>query len=394
MKLKKEYIIVLIIQITEVLGFSLILPFLPLYAEKLGASPIVIGLIMTSFSFFQFWTSPIMGKLSDHYGRKPLLIFSQLSTFLSFVLLGFANTVFLIILSRVVDGLLGSNFSIAQAYLSDVSSKKDRSKVFGLSGVAFGVGFLIGPAIGGYLSTVSKLGYALPSFIAAGISFLTIIITMLFLEETVKRKKKIKLSLKIFHFQDFKKYFNNKKISPLLLQFFFYLIGHVTYTSQFSLFASKQLGIASREIGFLLAFVGLNSIINRGVLLSKLIDFFGEKKLLYIGLISMSAALFGATFVTSIWTYLICAVFFSFGTGVIRPLMIGEVSRKVSEKEQGAILGVTNSLGSVAQMISPLLGGFMLNYFFPGSLPLISSLFILLIIVVLLIRKNNKAALY
>ena len=124
MKFKKEHYIILIIQITEVLGFSLVLPFLPLYAKDLGVTPFVIGLIPASFSFFQFFSAPIMGRLSDSYGRKPLLILSQLSTLLGFIVLAFAHNIWLIFLSRAIDGLLGSNFTIAQAYLSDTSTKK------------------------------------------------------------------------------------------------------------------------------------------------------------------------------------------------------------------------------------------------------------------------------
>ena len=186
MKLTKEYVIIFVIMVTEILGFSLILPFLPFYVEELGATPLIYGLILASFSLFQFISAPIMGRLSDHYGRKPMLIFSQLSTFISFIILGFANTIWLVFLSRIVDGMLGSNMTIAQAYISDISSKKDRSKAFGLAGVAFGIGFLIGPAIGG---TLAKINYSIPSFIAAGISLLTIFTTFFFLPETVKRKK-------------------------------------------------------------------------------------------------------------------------------------------------------------------------------------------------------------
>lgn len=393
MKLKKEYLIVMAIQITEVLGFSLVLPFLPLYAEQLGASPLLIGLIMFSFSFFQFWTSPIMGKLSDHYGRKPLLIFSQISTVVSFIVLGFANTVWMIIFSRIIDGLLGSNFTIAQAYLSDVSSKKDRSKVFGLSGVAFGFGFLIGPAIGGYLATVSSLGFRLPSFIAAGISLVTIILTMTMLKETVKEKKKIKINFKLFNFDNFKKYFSNPMISPLLWQFFLFLLSHFTFTSQYALFVNRQYGMGAQEIGFLLAFVGLNSIIMRGVLLSKLIDFFGEKRLLNIGISAIIIGDLIAAFARNYYILFGAMFLFSFGAGVIRPLIVGEVSRKAHPKEQGAVLGVTNSLGSVAQMISPLVGGYVLSYYAPMSLPLISAFFVS-IVLFFIIRKNNKAATY
>ena len=322
-----------------------------------------------------------------------MLIFSQISTVISFIILGFANSIWMIILSRIVDGLLGSNFVIAQAYLSDVSSKKDRSKVLGLSGVAFGFGFLIGPAIGGYLATVSKLGYSLPSFIAASISLITIILTILLLEETVKNKKKIKINLKLFHFRNYKKYLKDPKISPLLWQFFFFLLCHITFTSQFALFTNRQYGLGTREIGFMLAFVGLNSIIQRGILLSKLIDFFGEKKLLNIGISSIILGSLTAASFTSIYALIGAMFLFSFGTGVIRPLMIGEVSRKSPKDEQGAVLGVANSLGSIAQIISPLIGGYVLTFFPAFTLPLISSFFVSLVLI-FIIRKNNKAALY
>ena len=145
MKLNRKHITILLIQLTEVLGFSLILPFLPLLAQKLGATPLQIGLIATSFSLFQFVSAPIMGGLSDVYGRRPLLILSQFSTLISFLLLGMANALPLIYMSRIVDGLVGSNGTITQAYISDITSKEDRIKMFGIMGIACVLGFLVGP---------------------------------------------------------------------------------------------------------------------------------------------------------------------------------------------------------------------------------------------------------
>mgnify|MGYP000595605339 FL=1 len=173
MKLDRKLLIILLIQITEVLGFSLILPFLPFYAQSLGASPLMVSLILSLFSLLQFISAPILGRLSDVFGRKPLLIASQVSTFISFLVLGRATTLGMIFLSRAIDGALGSNYTIAQAYISDISSKKDRSKAFGISGMAFGFGFLIGPAIGGYLS---RFGFSVPAFVAAGIALVTIVL--------------------------------------------------------------------------------------------------------------------------------------------------------------------------------------------------------------------------
>ncbi len=386
MDFRREYLVIFLIMVTEVLGFSLILPFLPLYAQDLGASPLVIGLIFTSFSFFQFFSAPIMGRLSDHYGRRPLLIISQLSTFVGFVVLGFSNTLVLIFLSRAIDGLFGSNFTIAQAYLSDISSKKDRSKVFGIIGAAFGVGFLIGPGIGGYLA---EFNYSLPSFAAAGVSVLTIFLTVIFLPETVKRKKEGKIKIKILDFSQFRRFFSNRIISSKLLVFFTFILAHMIFVSMMALYSEKQLGLGPAGIGMVLTYIGLNAIILRGVLLPRLIDFCGEKKLQFISVVALIIGLTLTAFVTELWMFIVSITLFSFGAGTSRPILTGEISRQVSEKEQGAILGVSDSLGSFAQILGPLIGGFSINYFFPGSLPLLAA-GVMLVGLIIMIRNERQ----
>jgi MFS transporter, DHA1 family, tetracycline resistance protein len=369
----RRLIIIFIIQVTEVLGFSLILPFLPFYAQSYGASPFVVGLILTAFSLFQFISSPIMGKLSDTYGRRPLLLISQFSTFISFLVLGFSNTLFLIFLSRIIDGLLGSNFTIAQAYISDITSKEDRSKAFGLSGAAFGFGFLIGPAIGGYLS---RFGYHVPAFLAAAIAAITILLTFFYLPETILNKKRGGFSLKeieIFSLKPFKKYLTNKKTSPHLWQMFFYLLAHATWTTSYSLYGGLKMGLNAETIGFLLAYIGLINIILRIKIIPKLIDVFREVDLTLWGMIFVTVGLFIAPFFDSVLPFMISVTIYSFGTGITRPLLSGAISKSADEKEQGAVMGVTNSLGSFTQIIGPMLGGFLLTNSFPESLLFVST---------------------
>lgn len=386
MKFNRQYATIFVILVTEVLGFSLILPFLPFYAQEFGASPLVIGLILTSFSFFQFLSAPVMGRLSDHYGRRPMLILSQLSTFVSFMILGFANSLWMIFLSRIVDGLIGSNYTIAQAYLSDISSKRDRAKVFGLSGAAFGFGFLIGPGIGGFLS---QFGFSIPAFLAAGVSGITILITSLFLPETVQRKKGLKFNIKIFHFGDFKKFFSNPKLSPKFWRWTTFILAHVIWVSVFALFAERQLGFNATDVGYFLTYIGFISIILRGFALPKMIDRFGENKLQYVGFISLAVAMGLSAFITNWQMALVVATIFPFGSGLLRPLLLGDISRSVSSKKQGSVMGIANSLGSIAQIIGPLIGGFMINYFFPGSIGLLGAL-IVSVGLLLMIKEDIK----
>ncbi|MBD3202919.1 MFS transporter [Candidatus Woesearchaeota archaeon] len=385
MEYKKEHITIFVIMITEVLGFSLILPFLPYYVENFGASPLTYGLILASFSFLQLISSPIMGKLSDHYGRRPMLFFSQLSTLISFIILGLSNSLWMVFLSRIVDGLLGSNMTLAQAYISDISTKKNRSRAFGLVGVAFGIGFLIGPAIGG---TLARIDYSIPSFIAAGFSFITIITTYFFLPETVKKKKDIRFDFKkAFHINEFRKYFHNKKISSKLYQFFSYTLTHSIYVTAFAYFANLKFGFRENDVGFLLTYIGLLSIILRGVLLGKLIDYFGEFKLRYAGVICIFSGMIMLSFLDNVVLFYITMTLFAAGSGLAMPLLAGEISRQVDEDEQGAISGIRSSLRSMSQIIGPLIGNAMINFFYPGSLGIAAGI-VIFIALFLMIKED------
>ena len=368
MKIDRKLLIILLIQITEVLGFSLILPFLPFYAQSLGASPLMVSLILSLFSLLQFISAPILGRLSDVFGRKPLLIASQVSTFISFLVLGRATTLGMIFLSRAIDGALGSNYTIAQAYISDISSKKDRSKAFGISGMAFGFGFLIGPAIGGYLS---RFGFSVPAFVAAGIALVTIVLTALYLPETVKREKELE-KIKIIDLKVFSKYLtNNKTVRPLMI-LLTYSLTHVIWSSNFALYFDKKIGFTATEVGWILAYVGLISIFIRGFLLGRLVDLWGEVKAKKMGMVSIFVGLIGMMIVPSVWWILPIITLFAFGSGLVRPLMMGAVSKSASESEQGAVMGVANSIGSVAQIVGPVAGGYLLTHFFPESVLLLS----------------------
>ncbi len=183
---KRLFIIFLII-FTETLGFSIVLPVLPFFALSLGLNEFQVGLVMSVFSFCQFFASPITGKLSDRFGRKPLLLFSQTSTLIGFLLLGLANSVWLLILARLVDGLLGSNMTVSQAYISDTTDPQDRTRIYGYSSAVFGAALIFGPLIGG---TFSSINYSIPMFIAAGISLISIILVVLLLPESLRERKK------------------------------------------------------------------------------------------------------------------------------------------------------------------------------------------------------------
>jgi MFS family permease len=365
---------------TEVLGFSMVMPILPFLGISLGLDAFQIGLIGSLFSFSQLFASPVTGKLSDRFGRKPVLIISQCSTLIGFLLLGLANSVWLIIASRLIDGLIGSNMTVSQAYISDVTSPQERTKIYGYSSAVFGAGLIFGPAIGGALSAIN---YSIPMFFAAVVSLISIILVSLFLPESLTIKKD-KISLKfndIIPIEEAKRFFKDSNIRNLLFLFLIYTFGFMLFISSFALFGKKQIQISSIEVGFLMTWIGLLRVIFQGTLISPLQKYLGENSALSLGIVSMIVTMVMLVFSASYLFTFIPLVFLAFGTGICRPVLMSKLTKSVEREETGSILGVNNALTSTAQIISPILGGAILVYLPAFTLPVLSSVFFIILFV-------------
>ena len=379
-KLDKRILIIFLIIFTEILGFSIVLPVLPFLALSLGLNVFQIGLILSIFSLCQLFASPITGKLSDRYGRKPLLIISQISTFIGFILLGLANAVWILILARLVDGLLGSNMTVSQAYISDVSEPKNRTKVYGYSSAVFGAGLIIGPLIGGILSTID---YSTPMFFAAGICFVSILLVVIFLPESLtEREESVKLTFNdIIPIEDAKRFLKDPKIRGLLIIFLFYNFGFMLFISTFALFSKIQINVTAQEVGFFMAWIGVLRVLFQTLLISPLQNKFGENKILRIGVFSMITFFTLIIFTTTFLFAFIPLMFLAFGTGICRPVLTSKLANSVEREETGSLLGVNNAFSSIAQIITPILGGAILFYLSPQILPVISATCFILILV-------------
>jgi multidrug resistance protein len=347
---------IFIIVAVDVLGFTLVLPLLPFYAEHYGASPLVVGMLIASFAICQFIAGPILGRLSDNIGRKRVLMLSQVGTFIGFIVLGLANSLWLIFLARIIDGITAGNLSIAQAHISDVTEPEDRTKAFGLIGIAFGMGFLIGPAISGFLS---KYGYHWPAYAAAALSAASIVCTWLLLHDT---KPNPHDAPKPGRFEQVQRFFQLPATRRSLIEFFLFTLAFSTLIGGLALYLERQLGFDAEKTGYVYAFSGLVGGLIQGALIGRLAKKFGEVRLAAIGFISMAIGygLLGA--VNGIPFLLILVVLSSFGSSVVRPSLTTLITHTVNRNEQGAALGVSQSLASVAQIIGPLIAGWLIGH--------------------------------
>jgi DHA1 family tetracycline resistance protein-like MFS transporter len=382
----KRLYIVFLISFTEVLGFSMVLPLIPFLGFELGLTPSQIGLIISVFSICQLFASPITGKLSDHFGRKPLFILSQISTFIGFIFLGFATTVILLIVARLIDGLLGSNMTVSQAYISDITEPKHRTRVYGYSSGVFGAGLIFGPFIGGILSTIN---YSVPMFFAAAITLISIVLVILFLPETIPKKtEKIALSLNdVIPVDDVRHFVRTHHIRNSLLMFFIYNMAFFLFISNISLLAEAQFHATADEVSFYMVWIGIIRVGIQTILIARILRFFGEKRALVTGIVSMTISMLTLAFSTEYLFVFVPLIFLAYGTGVSRPLLTSKLTNSVTQKETGSILGVNNSLTSVAQIITPILGGFIIEYLPSQTLPILSAIIFTLLI--LFLRNKN-----
>lgn len=349
------------------LGLTIILPLLPFYAEKLGASATVVGMLISSYALCQLIAGPILGRMSDHMGRKPLLIVSQCGTLVGFLILAFSGSLWMVFLSRIIDGLTAGNLSLAQAYIADVTTPENRAKSFGVIGVAFGIGFLIGPATSGYLS---QFGLAYPIFTAAFLSFSSIVCTATLLPKAEPHADQAGSGpggrrLGVFEWKAYAEYFARPKLGGLLWQFFFFAFSFALFISGFALYAQRRYMLhghpfGAKEVGYVFAYVGFLGLILQGGLIGRLVKLLGERTLVWTGF-GVSAIGYGLLAWTRTLGQLLFASTVNSYSGVLRPAVTSLITQQAGKREQGVVLGLTQSITSISQIVAPIIAGTLID---------------------------------
>jgi DHA1 family tetracycline resistance protein-like MFS transporter len=355
---------VFLIVLVDVFGMTLVIPLLAIYAETLQATPLQATMLISVYAACQLVSGPIIGHLSDRVGRKPMLLISQFGTFIGFVVMARAHVLWMLYLARVLDGSTAGNLSLAQAYISDHTEPSQRAKSFGLIGIAFGVGFFIGPSLTGYLS--AKYGITTPIYLAAFMSALSIFCTATLLKGGRTAGHAFDDRGAALHWKTYTKYFARPGLRERLLQFLFFITSFSMFISGFALFAERRFRyqghpFGPREIGYVFGYVGFLGIILQGGLIGRLVKRFGESSLVAAGFLALAIGYFGLGFATSFVLLMVTGTLAAFGNGVIRPALTSLITQQAGRQEQGVVLGVTQSLMSMASIVSPVITGLLIE---------------------------------
>jgi len=273
----KKVLPVLVIILVDLMGLSIIIPLMPLYAARFGANAFVIGLLGATYPFMQFIGAPVLGRFSDRFGRRPILLISQIGTFTGFILLGFANALPLLFISRIIDGLSGANISTAQAVVTDVTTDKTRTQGLGLIGAAFGMGFILGPIIAFAVLVASGDNYQAVAFTAAFFSLVSLLLTFFWLPETRSPEKGTIRTRAPFTFQAMFQSLNRPTIGILLVLMFTQQLAFGGYEQMFSLFTLNRLGMGARDTSGLFVLAGLFIVVIQGGLIGPWSKKYGDR---------------------------------------------------------------------------------------------------------------------
>ncbi len=367
MKHNRYLISIFLIVFIDLLGFSLILPLLPFYAETFGADPIMIGLLVAVYAAAQFFSAPLLGRISDRFGRRPVLLISIAGNMIAFIILGFAHSLAVLFVARTLAGIFGGNLSVAQAYITDVTDEKNRSRGLGLIGAAFGLGFIMGPALGGMLS---QFGFGVPSFLAAGLSIVNLLLVALWLPESLTADKIATLSdhhRPAINISDLMNTLKQPGIGPLLQNRFWFALAFNLFTSVFALYAQYRLNFDSRQTGYLLAYIGFLSVIVQGVLVGRITKKIDDKTLLFSMTLLMSIGLLGWAFIQTLGWLMLDLAILAFAGGMFNTIINSAISKAVAPIEVGGTLGLASSLESATRVFAPSLGGLLIQTINTGA---------------------------
>jgi MFS family permease len=371
MKKNIPLMMIFMVVFVDLLGFGILMPILPSYAvDHLKVAESSIGIIIATYSFVQFLFNPFFGALSDKFGRRKIILFTLLINASGYIVFALFQSFPMLLVSRVIAGIGGSSLGVAQAYISDETTKENRSKGMGLIGVAFGLGFVFGPVIGGVLAhwglevsgsdhfsyMITGLGSASFSILAFLLSFFLLPETSRVLDPTMRRRSKL------IDVQAFKKVFSSPTIAVVILMFFVVTFSMANIYGTFPLLGKKIYHFTDKTNGYLFGVIGLVGIIMQGGVIRQLAKRFTDNQLISIGAICMVIGLSGMPFGGNFTGILLVTIILSCGTGILQPTLLSLVSKVAPETEQGIVLGTNQSMSAFARMLGPLWGGFSFQY--------------------------------
>lgn len=365
MKNRSALVLIFFTVFIDLLGFGILIPILPSFSVKeLHIDEAAIGIAIALYSFVQFLFNPIFGKLSDKYGRKPVIVVCLFLNAIGYIVFSFTHSYVLLLVSRVIAGIGGSSIGVAQAYIADVTTRENRSKGMGLIGAAFGLGFVFGPLIGGLLS---GFGYAVTGYVAAGFSLLAFTLTIFFLPESLKKNTNTETAAtsqkrKLFDFAAMKKILQKPDLAVLVLLFFILTFSFANIYGTFALLGLKVYGFTDMQNGYMFGIVGLTSAIVQGGLIGRISKIMSKKMILIIGSLLIMIALALIPYAGTFLGLAFVSIVLSCGTGTFQPTILSLISEVTSETEQGITLGINQSLSSFARVLGPLWGGFAFEY--------------------------------
>lgn len=373
----------------DVLGLGVLIPILPYYAQQFRTDAFTVGFLSAAFSIAQFTASPFLGALSDRIGRRPVILVNILGSGLAYILFGWADTLWLLMLARVLEGITGGSVSTAQAYIADVTPPEDRMKRFGLIGAVFGLGFIIGPAFGGFLS---KISLAAPAYAAGSLCLLAAAFGYFMLPESLPEGRRSGEGMRFRDANPFGRISDAMRrdaLRPILIAIFTVNVAFSGLQSNFAVYTLKRFGMGPQDNAWIFVYIGVLSILMQGLVVRRLPKTLDPVKASIGGLLAMGAGLLGISFARAEW-HLFPAIFvMAVGNGISAPMLTGLVSRRVGEREQGVVLGSTQSILSATRVVGPLFAGFLFDAFGSGSPYWTGSL--LALAAVLIVARTPRA---
>ena len=365
-------VIIFVTVFIDLLGFGIIIPLLPFYAESFGASALTIGLLGTSFSLMQFLFSPIWGRWSDRIGRKPIILVGLMGSCLSYLTLALATSLPLVFAARIIGGIAGANIPTAQAYIADITTPENRARGMGMVGAAFGLGFIFGPALGGLLSRVSP---ATPMWFASALCLTNFVAAWLLLPES----RSVNATTKRLGNLEVLRHAMAKPALLLLLALYFLVtLAFSGFEATFALFSEARFGYTASTLGLVFTFIGVILAVVQGALVGRAVKAIGERRLVPLAIFAIAVGIGLLPFVWNVPTLLGALGVLAIGMGFNGPALTSMLSRLADRNDQGGILGLGSSLASLGRVVGPAWGGYLYDAY-GMTMPYVSAAALMLL---------------